>query len=222
MKILPFIALLLTIATANAQIPKGEKPDYKTIKKEISDKKSANYYPELLRRMRANDTTLTQANYRHLYYGQVFQKDYDPYRVTPKMDELKPFWEMEAIEGTDRENAIKIANASLAEYPFDFRVLDFLIYLHHENGNVEMVKKLGYHYNMLLDTILLSGDGLTCETGFHVTSVTHEYALLSALRMQTKSQSLRDNCDYLAFEEGMYKVDGLYFDVSKLFEMSKF
>ncbi len=52
-----------------------------------------------------------------------------------------------------------------------------------------------YHakfWKRLLDSIVASGNGRTCQTAFTVISVAEEYALLKALRIQPVSQSLMD------------------------------
>lgn len=36
------------------------------------------------------------------------------------------------------------------------------------------------------------------------------------LKLKMKSQSLVGNCDYMSFEKGMYKIDGVYFNIEKI------
>jgi hypothetical protein len=63
-----------------------------------------------------------------------------------------------------------------------------------------------------------SGDGLKCETGFHVIAISDEYVILNIFEMQASSQSFNNNCDYIKFEADKYKVPGMYFDVSVMQE----
>ena len=218
-----YVMLLLTFTAflaSFAQVPKGERPDFEKIKRNIKDKKSVYYYPILLQRMHQNDTTLTLDQYKHLYFGYIFQSDFDPYQRSPKMEELKKYNEKENLDDDDIQKAMKIANESLKIYPYDFRVLDFLMFLNHEKGNSEIVNLLSFRYNMLLKSILSTGDGVSCDSAFHVTSTSHEYALMDALQLESISQSLVGNkCDYQKFPPGKYKIEGMYFDVTKLFGM---
>ena len=56
-------------------------PNYKEIKKAINDKDSGFYYPELLRRFEAVDTTLTPEQAYYFYYGTATRPDYNPYKL---------------------------------------------------------------------------------------------------------------------------------------------
>ena len=54
-------------------------PDYERLSKLVNDPQGPYYYPDLVRRFAQADTTLTLEQMHCLYYGYVFQKDYDPY-----------------------------------------------------------------------------------------------------------------------------------------------
>jgi hypothetical protein len=212
------LAIFLFSHTVLSQSPNGEKPDYQKIKSEITDKKRESYYPKLMDRFEKRDTTLVAADFKNLYYGYVFQKAYDPYKHSSNDDELKKFFMKDSLGTSDYEPFIKLAEKSLKETPFDLRLLSTLGYLYHMSKDDIMAKKTGYMANNLFKTIISTGDGLTCETAFHVISVDNEYSILGVFELESKGQSLSGNCDYFGFEKGRYKIDGLYFDVSKLFE----
>ena len=73
-------------------------------------------------------------------------------------------------------------------------------------------------FHNIMNAIFSSGDGKQCETGFHVIVVEHEYIMLNVFEIESKSQSLVGNCDYLSFEKGKYNVDGIYFNIEKMLE----
>lgn len=93
-----------------------------------------------------------------------------------------------------------------------------LAYVYHLNKEEAMSQKTSYIMNNIIDTIISTGDGLTCESAFHVITTSDEYILLSVFEVESQGQSLIGSCDYLQFEKGKFKIDGLYFNVSKLFE----
>ena len=72
----------------------------------------------------------------------------------------------------------------------------------------------------LLETILATGDGRTCATGYHVINVADEYNILYYLGYKYGgSQSLTpDQCDYLKLRENEEHIEGLYFDVKEIFK----
>lgn len=216
-KIIP-VLLLLFYCNAFSQNPSFKAPNYDAIEKEIKDNKSKYYYPVLLERLKTNDSTLTVEEYQHLYYGYVFQKEYKPYSKNPEEDKLDQYLNKAEIDPKDYDEIIKIASKSIEILPFDLRHINLLAYFYHLKGDEKTAKIISIRFHRLLGTILASGNGETCETGFHVTSVHHEYVLLRYFNMKSESQSLNGNCDYLVLEKGKYKKEGIYFNIQKMFD----
>nr|WP_315026271.1 DUF4919 domain-containing protein [uncultured Chryseobacterium sp.] len=209
-----FLSLFITL---QAQKPKFKAPDYSLIQKNIEDKNSEFYYPKLLKRLEDSDTLLTNNQYRHLYFGYTFQKDYNPYKISKKSKEVAKYYRGEKISEKDIPNAILLFRNVLEENPVDLRAMNYLAYLYHLAKDDETAKKLAVNFHGLANAILTSGDGLKCETAFHVISVTDEYAFLSRFQMETSSQSSHSKCDYHEFEKDKYKIPGFYFNISTFY-----
>ncbi|MEN2413520.1 DUF4919 domain-containing protein [Flavobacterium mesophilum] len=193
-------------------------PDYNQIEKEIKDKKSAFYYPNLMERLTKNDTLMTQDDFRYLYFGYVFQPKYNAFWRSPDEKKLREYYSKEKLETADYDEIIKLANHTLADFPFDLQQLNYLAYIYHLKGDDESAKITSYKFHNIMNAILSSGDGKKCETGFHVLLVDHEYVMLHLFELESKGQSLIGNCDYLSFEKGKYNVDGVYFNIEKMLE----
>src|SRR6266496_212568 len=77
----------------------------------------------------------------------------------------------------------------------------------------------------LLYSITRSGDGKTCETGWHVTQIEEEYFILNMIGAELKSQSIssggKNACDKMTvkMEDGETKT--YYFEANKVFEMER-
>lgn len=77
----------------------------------------------------------------------------------------------------------------------------------------------------LLYSITESGDGKTCETGFHVTQIEEEYFILNMIGAQLQSQSIssggKNMCDKMIvkLDEGETKI--YYFEANKVFEQER-
>jgi hypothetical protein len=78
------------------------------IQKNIENKNSEFYYPELLKRLKQNDTLLTGEQYRHLYFGYTFQKNYKPYKTYKKAEEMAKYYRGEGITRKDIPAGIKL------------------------------------------------------------------------------------------------------------------
>ncbi|MEC4048354.1 DUF4919 domain-containing protein [Flavobacterium sp. SUN046] len=192
-------------------------PNYKEIKKNIEDKSSTYYYPKLIERFKANDSLINKEEYLHLYYGYVFDSKFSAF-FRSSDEKLNKFYKSDTIDPKDYKEIIKLSENSLNSFPFDLRIINFLAYIYHLKGEEATSKSWSTKYENIMETIMSTGDGKTCETGFHVISVSHEYALINTFQLEVASQSLINNCDYLAFEKGKYKIDGIYFSIGKILE----
>lgn len=215
MKIKTAFLLVLISIWGFAQNIAFTAPNYKEIEKNINDKNSEFYYQNLLSKLKRNDTLITKEQYKHLYFGYIFQTDYNPYERGKNTDKLQKYYKGE-FEKDEIPTVIKTFKQELENFPVDLRALNFLAYMYHMNGNEEMANKTSKNFHGIFDAILSSGDGKNCETAFHVISVSHEYVLLNMFELEMESQSFDGKCDFLAFEKDKYKVPGLYFNVEKL------
>lgn len=213
-----FFSLIFISNFSFSQQKEYEVPNYKAIQKNIENKDSEFYYPKLMDKLKANDTLITNDQYRHLYFGYTFQKEYHPYKISENDKKLIPYFQSNDLKKSDYAEIIKISNASLKEFPLNLRVMNFLGYIYHLNGNEAMAKKISHNFYGLFGAIFSSGDGRDCKTGFHVIAVSHEYVVMNILQLETASQSLSGDCDYLSLPKDKYKLPGVYFNITKLKE----
>jgi hypothetical protein len=212
------VFLFLANNLAFGQLPAFQKPNYEAIKTEISDKNSPFFYEKLEKRLVQKDSTLSSDDFKHLYFGYVFQKKYNAFWASPNSKALEVYYKKPKIEVSDCDKLIELLNASIADFPFDLRSMTFLAYAHHLKDDKQNEKKINFVMQRIFETILTSGDGKTCETGFHVINVSHEYAILNVFQMEHTTQSLSGNCDVMDFEKGKYKIETLFFNIEKMLE----
>lgn len=213
------IVIILTALCMNlkSQDLGFQAPDYNKISIEIKDKSSNYYYPKLMSRLIENDTTLTQSDYNYLYFGYIFQKEYQPYWSFSDDEKLIKYYRSSDLSEKDYDKIIKLSNRSISEFPFDLRTLNFLAYVYHLKGDEDMSYKISRRFQGIYSAIMLSGDGKTCENAFHVISVSHEYVFLMYNQLSMQSQSFNGSCDYLSLKKNESAIEGIYFNVSNLF-----
>lgn len=225
-QILVFIFLVTIMGNGFSQHTMFQKPNYEWIKSNIQDSSSIFYYPKLMSRMLALDTTLSAEAYEHLYYGYVYQKNYLPYWVSPDEKKLLRFYMSRRILKQDYDDIINLTTHSISVFPFDLRQMNFLSYIYHLKGDEVMARKMAYRFQMILGTILASGNGKSYETAYHVISISHEYDILNFFQLERTRQRLIDDCDFLSivknrrieYVKNNPEVNGLYFNIKKLFE----
>lgn len=208
------IFFLLLFTAANLYSQRVGKIDFYKIKKNITNQESNYFYPSLLARIWANDTTLTYNEYKHLYYGNVFQTYYHPYGASfLKKDFNEVYAEGNALK------SIKKGLDVLAENPVDIEVTLKILLAYLELGEREMARIFAKKYYGFLDVIYASGDGESLESAYVVISVDDEYRVVGDLGLSVKQQTLIDDCDLLVFvrkKQPKYngkKIKQLYFNV---------
>lgn len=214
------LVLLLCIAYSHAQDRQNfAAPNYELIEKATKDKKSSSYYPTLLQRFKMNDTNLTPRQVHLLYYGRFFQEGMaDPFGGRSKhIDSIRAINAQTNLTAEDHRRLMNFYLDDLEEAPFDMNTL-FGLYsmstLLHDPRRVYYDKKL----EMLMGTIMATGDGQTEKTGWHVGAIADEYAVLGALGLKVTAQSLRGRCDYMTVAPNNHGLTGVYFDISKILE----
>lgn len=201
-------------AISALQAQEVEAPDYKEIRMAISNQKGQNYYPSLMRRYMANDTTLTLEQIRHLYYGFALQEDFVPYQTEKK--ELYDIRRALTNSGGNPRfcpEAIRISQNVLDDNPFDLLAISTMSF-----AFLQLQDSTSFHLwdekqTSLLDAIVSSGDGETKETAFHVINIEHEYEVLNRLGLQIEKDSLcNENVEYLKVKENSEDIPGLFFN----------
>ncbi len=77
----------------------------------------------------------------------------------------------------------------------------------------------------LLYSIMESGDGKTCETGWHVIQIEEEYFILNIigadLQKQSINSSAKNACDKMVVKTEEGEIKTYYFEANKVFEMEQ-
>lgn len=219
MKKLYVLAFLIAFLTGFSQNNEFTKPDYKSIEKQIKNKKSEFYYPELLKKFNASDSTMTLEQRRHLYYGYTFQKEYSPYSRSDKTDTLRTVMSKGRHNEEDLKKISTLCDEMLKENIFDLRAFNYKLYACQElRDEPEFIKNVT-KMKIIIDALVSSGDGLSKETAFYVITTSHEYDLLSIIGLNFGGkQSLIEHYDYLEVAENAHNIKGMYFDVSPCLE----
>ena len=208
------ISIILFISSFCAVSQQVGKINFDQIKRNITDKKSQYYYPTLIHRILANDSTLTHKDYKYLYYGSVFQDNYHPYGDSFSKKEFSDIYAT-----GNNQNIIEKGILVLQENPVDIEVTLKVLLAYLAEGDTTMARVYGKKYYSFLDVIYASGDGESMETAYVVVSVSDEYRIVGDLNLSVKEQYLIDDCDLLIFEKkGQRRVRGkkikqLYFNV---------
>jgi hypothetical protein len=207
-----FLALFAYHA-ASGQKAHFSPVDREKVRKAVTDSLAPTYYPKLMDRFNAFDTSLTLVEYRLLYYGYVFQDGYSAFPIEKKKEI------QEAINDKDFEKAEDISDTVLDECPISltgnyYKGLS-LFYAYADGTDYTLYRSRLVH---LIAAILSSGNGLTAKTAFKTIFVADEYQIIyTHFKIeQFLSQSLIGQCDLLAVKpSAAWPHKEIYFDTSE-------
>ncbi len=165
-----FFIFLCQVFTGFAQTPNEEK-----ILMEISSAASEWYYPNLMLRYEAGDTTLTATDYHYLYYGYAYDDRYLPLNTIAAEGELlSTLGDGNSEPGVEQMLLIIRYGEKVRESdPFSPLNLNFLTYAYGSIGDT-INERINYdRMTKVLATIAASGNGLKNETSMHVLRFEH-------------------------------------------------
>lgn len=200
----------------------SKKPVFADIEKIIGDKSSGYHYSSLIKRFESGDTTLTTTDYWYLYYGYSFQSKYMPYQTIEDMEGFNAISKKKELDEKDYKKIISIAEKEMKRIPFELDLLWYEYVAWQGLGDSAKARVCLHQFMGLIDAIIASGNGSSCETAFTVLYVSHEYVLLNVMGFEFGGkQTLTDGlCDKLDVAGNEYGIESLYFDVNRIFEVN--
>lgn len=201
-------------------------PNYEQIKKDCTDKHSFRYYPNLVKRFAAVDTSLQVEDLQTLYYGQAFLDGYNPYQRYDEFDQIRAIMNKdEAPTIEDSRNIVKLADAVIARNPAEpmayyYKFVGQSVACEYFGGDTAAMQKSQLQFQMLFYTIASTGNGITPEVAMHVVNTSHEYMMMNMYGFSSRQQALMSieghNYDMFVLDSNDYAVDTLYFNIDRI------
>lgn len=216
MRHLLLLLFILNISVSYSQLNSFEKPNYKKIRKSVRKKKSDYNYYKLFKKFNNLNSTMTLKEKRYLYYGYVFQKNYEPFGFTKYRDSLNLYARK---RGTTNHlsKMILFTEYILSKNPFDIEVLTYKAYLHKKDRDDLGYKLTKKQLKIIFDALLSSGNGRTKESAYHIIYRAHKKALLKHNNLKfngIKRTIDKYRIEYLNVAKNKFGIRGVYFDVS--------
>ena len=196
--------------------------DFNEIKEETLDPNSPYYYPKLVSYFNSNDTIMNFKAYRDLYFGFVFQEDYNPFRNTEFEDKEKVeqlYYNSDREPTRDECDEIeKYAVRALADNMFDIDQIGYYIYALQHKKKYARAAVRQYRHDKLIAAIMSSGHG-TEEEPWVVIFPEHEYTLINLLGyVAVDHDELQGGIDRIRAksESNNRETKDFYFDVSQM------
>jgi len=229
-KLVILISAILFLGSVLPATPASQKksvtadpPDLEQIRREVNDPTSPFYYPKLMGRYQQNETVMNLNDYRHLYYGYLFQEDFNPYRHNEASSKNESLYYKNTHTRAELDSIISYAETALDDNPFDLSQMNFMIYALRARGKVNRANIWQYRLNHLIQAIISSGTGVDADHAWYVINPRHEYDIVNFQNAVVKSQHYQEPYfDLIEVEKkgqrGKVTTETYYFNIKNLLE----
>lgn len=195
------------------------KPDLEEIRIATLDPHNKYYFPELMKKYMAKDTTMNAEEYRYLYLGYMFQEDYDPYRTSPYVDVTEGLRDKENLTNAEMDTIVKYVTMALDDNPFDLGQMSYLVSVLKRHKKPMRATIWEYRLENLLAAIKSTGTGEDADNAWFVIYPMHEYNMVQLLGYEAVDIDYSEpGIDHLlVVPDGTVKhkrpAEGFYFNV---------
>lgn len=228
MRKLPVIIFLLFSSICFAQLPQdisaenNTAPNQDSIKLAVLSDTSPYFYPNLVVRYLDGDTTLNKEEYKHLYYGYIYEDTYRPLEIVNYKDSINNALSLNKSDSTISPEIFDMLERYTAKVlsvePFNLAYLNFMTFIEQSRGNIEEAERYAYKLKMIKETIFSSGTGLSKESPWHVLYRSDEQDILSSLGVTYSKPILASaTIEYFHLPIKNNGNRGYYFDTNRLY-----
>ncbi|MCC8035823.1 MAG: DUF4919 domain-containing protein [Rikenellaceae bacterium] len=194
-------------------------PDEDSILANIIDPASPYYYPSLMLRYEAGDTTLTLRDYHYLYYGYAYQDSYKPLEKIAGEDRVLSLLEQYPVPDTEQaESIIEAAMRVFRQDPFSPKNINFMAYAYSMAGDSVNAAVNLDRVNKILWVIDNSGSGLKEGSPKHILWFSHANDYLASKDLNIYSRMIRSrSVEYVRLTKKDGNAKGYYFDFGRMY-----
>lgn len=159
------VALLAAVISLTAARGADDRINVDLNKIEVEMMINPSEYRELLNRFVEGDTTMTNADMAKVYYGQGFTVNYDPNQTFPMISE--------AYRQGDYATVASLCEGAVDESPLSLDLIVMgIVSATRDTGNDNRALAAGLQrrLDMIVDTIIASGNGMSAAAPFYVAS----------------------------------------------------
>lgn len=229
MKIKHLSQLLLTLAclamTFNALAQNKfevRNVDFDKVKTTTQNPEARFYYPKLVQAFKSNDTTMNFEAYRDLYYGYIFQEDYNPFRESEYSNIVETLYYKEPHTRAECDSIEKYAELALNDNMFDLDQMEYYIYALKAKKKHHTAAVRQFRLDRLIAAIMSSGKG-TKESPWVVIAPEHEYKIVNYLgyvAIENEESAPGVDCIKAKSQTDATKTKEFYFDVSRMLQVA--
>lgn len=184
--------------------------------KGITIPKHGDQYAKYVQQLESGDTNIDYTDFRESYLNSKQKSEKDIIAFSDLKEQV-----YKAAHANEFQEVIKYTQAMLSiDYTnmFAHKFLQQTYRILEDTANYKKYHDIEFG---LLNSIVNSGDGKTCATGWHVTQIEEEYFILGMIEAQFKGQGTTSGGDNKCDAMNVV-VDGeertYYFEVNKIFE----
>ncbi len=183
------------------------------MEKLTKSKKSKYYFPKLLAQFNTNPTSLSLDEYFMFYFGNSFRKGFSGYSNSDPQIATD-------FEDKKYNECIKLSKDFLSSHPTSIVSYYYLANSYYSLKKYTLAMKYLTPYYGFIYSILATGDGMSKDNPFIITSIVDEYSILQFYNVTFAGQKLltdkRHNYDVVDYIENK-KKNSIYFNIDSFY-----
>lgn len=202
-----------TILNINKKFIDLNQENMAKMKKLSNSKKSKYYFPKLKAKFNAFSSSFSLDDYFMLYYGYSIQPGFSGYsNSNPDIAKL--------YEDNKYDDCINLSKKFISDHPTSIVSYYYLANSYYSLKNYDLALKYLTPYYGFIYGIIATGDGMSKENAYIVTSVVDEYSILNFFNTKFAGQKLlsdkKHNYDVINYLE-KDKKNSIFFNIDLFF-----
>jgi hypothetical protein len=182
------------------------------------------FYRPMLERYLAGDMSLTDDHYFYLYYGYVYEPQFDPRAELPGEAQIALIFARhgETLRGEPtRDEALALLEAARQNMnvdPFSLSNINLMTFAYELTGDTLGARASADRFQKIVRTITSSGTGLRERSPWHILRYSHADDLIEARGLHITNRQVRSrDVEYIQVDRNPAGVRGYFFNFGRIY-----
>jgi hypothetical protein len=214
-----WIAVLMAVVVSLGNLTAQKVPDEEDILAKTMSTDSPYYYPAMMIRYLAGDTTLTDEDYYYLYYGYAYDGHYDAHATLPGENRILEIFASSPMPSKAQAQVmLEGAEENMKVDPFNPGNINMMTFAYSILGDTINEIVSADRFSKIIKAIESSGTGRKESSPWHVLRFTHANDVVAAKGYAIENRQVRTaTVEYIKLAKNPDNVKGLFFDFGRVY-----
>jgi hypothetical protein len=178
------------------------------------------FYPRMMERYMAGDSTLTARHYHYLYFGYAYTDAYDAHKELPGLAVMSDIFRAAGDNPTHADALILIeaGRQNMQVDPFSPSNINMMTWAYEAAGDTLNAVLSADRFRKIVGAIEGSGSGLRENSPWHILRFSHAEDVVAAKGFKVVNRQVRKmDIEYLQLAPNRERIKGYFIDFSRVY-----